>query len=423
MQINKSRPGIRRLQKGASIIEILIASGIVVFSALALAVVFEPLGASRARAAYISTISTIESALTTSLLNEALYQDPSLRTALKSASLPSNFKYEVKGDVSGVEFDFDIRPTLQGTADLPVLLNSRTLQPCNEFPSPQCDLRINLKVSFLGTQVMFAYKFENNGRFGSALLSYRGSGSKKANETWDNAQDFSLPLPYEYLYDNLLLGCPTDSVGVRGISRVGSKVECIAQPQQTCPNGTLPKSVMYNDETKSVELVCSAPVQQASCPAKYNFESIDIASLDPAKTKQAVCVYYMKKEGSGPSVGPAPTIPSTPLCPDDYVSTSSCSLANVVKSNGQCPDYCTNWISVIDYNPLGVPIGSHMECTNWVTPPPNPPIEGSCSANNSGKNAGASVHSPSQSCGATWTADVILHPHCTLNLPEYSSAN
>lgn len=399
-----------RRQSGFSVLEVLVAASLTLVASLSIGVVFREVSKSRARATYISDITAIESSLTTALLDETKYRDPTVRAALLAGG--KTLSYTVSGNAAGTSFSYEIRP------GSPVSFNSRDLRTCSGFPSPACDIQLVLGVSKIADQVFFAYRFQHDGEFNKSLLNFRGAGS--ASDSGLTSEDFTLPLPYEYLYGSLHLDCPNDSVGARGLSRNEGRVSCVTQPKNECPPGTLPKSIKFNSQTESVEFVCSAPAQTVGCRAKYALESVDLPSLDPGNSKQGSCVYQYANSGSGPTFGPSASI-SQEFCPEDYRSTSTCQLANIRSTLGQCPDTCANYQSVPDVDATGNPTGTtHQECTNWITPPPNPATPGSAIVVNSGRGASCYASTPPQPCpGNSWSADVILQTRCTLDIPEH----
>lgn len=394
-----------RNQSGFTIIETIVASVVIFIAVLSTAVIFQHIGHARMRSLYISSITAIEAALTTALLDESYYRsNPALRAALHSGGVPAGLTYNVKGESSGQAFDFQVGVGAANAASV----SSRTLQTCTGFPSTACDLRLTLEVQNTSGHVVFAYKFEHHVQPGKPLLNFFGTGSTKASGF--DSEDFSLPLPHEFLYDGLLLACPAGSLGVRGVDRSGGAVNCISQPQLACPSNTLGKSVRYEPSTGSVEIDCSAPVQTVSCPDKYALESINTASLDAGAAKNARCVYQNARQVTGATLGPAYSI-SQHVCPADYRSTSTCTLTNIQSTQGQCPDVCTD-------------TDADGTCIEWTTPPPNNPVAGSAVLNeDSAGNATCYVSSPSQQCGATWSAQVVLGIRCTISVPEYVNAN
>lgn len=371
-----------RNRLGFGMLESVIGGGMVVMAVLSTSVVFKEIATSKSNGGFISLVSAVESSLTAALLNENPYKDPNVKSFLRQGKVPADLKFQVQGDSQGKKFNFEMSPNSA------VAMSSKTFETCPGFPSADCDIKLHLAVTTSTGQVAYAYKFEFHVDDNKSLLNYYGSGSSTANGF--STEDFSLPIPREFIYSSLELACPVNSVGVRGVNRDLGQVGCIYQATQSCPAGTLPKSLVFNPTTNSLEFVCSGPTQSVGCPAKYVLEWIDTTSLDPNRAKSGRCVYEKAASVTGAPVGPAPII-SGHLCPADYRSQSSCVLTNVVPVNGHCPPAA-----------------------------PNPPVPGYANlSEDMAGNVTCSVVVPAQTCGAQWNADVILTPRCVLAIPEY----
>lgn len=390
-------------RQGFSLVEVMVALALILISALALGWSINELRKNKIRSELISGVSAIESALTNELMDEANYADPAVKSALRAMTVPPGLEFRVQGTAVNRPFDFRISPG--GTRNF-----DRRLNDCTTYPSPDCNIQLELELAPQGGRMAYAYRLTTQNEEIARTLQYQGMGSQTNSATF-NSSEFKVTIPYEYYLNALLLMCDSTNatVGIRGVNRDFGTVSCIQQPQTPCPQGTLPKGLRFEASTASVEFDCGAPAQTATCPSNYSLLQLDTRSLDPAATKSGTCVYTHARFASGPSYGPADSI-SGRVCPANYRSQSTCTLTNITQTNGWCPAQYT-----CTPNPSPLPPTCVLTTPAYVQTPT--PGSASLSEDAFG-NATCSVFRPSQSCGAQWDAQVNMTVGCVLAVPE-----
>lgn len=417
-------------ERGFTFVEVLVAAMIMTTSVGALGWSFLGLQKSRVKGELISGVTSIETALTTALLNEDNYPE-SIRPQLQAGTVPSSLTFPVVGSSMEKPFNFAIKPG--ETIEL-----DRNGSPCAgaTFPASNCPYRIQLAMRQLAgagalssSSMAFAYRIET--RDPDVQLNFRGAGADSDSGAFTD-EEFTITLPYEYYLSKnagrLLLECPsTTTVGVWGIDRSGGgSVSCIDQPRESCPQGTLPKGlrfVSHSATSASVEFECGPSVQTASCPTDYALLQIDTTTLDAGRTKSGTCVYV----GASPAAGHTyrgERIEGR-VCPRGYRSQSSCALVDEVSSAGSCP-WCHS--STPDCSAASPqtesPVGTYNITIPYRCADSNPLTQ----AANRGQarlvenlpNKGdvlCYLHRPQQDCGATWDAKVELNVTCVLDTP------
>lgn len=382
----------------------------------------------RQRMTYISSVTSLETALVDGLMTKSNYTTDA-KNAMKAGGTPN--------------ITMTLRPA--GYAEIPnfnvgnTLTLTETLTPCQGFGEGGCVIRLETALRRItsGTRTHFAYAYRIATNDKSVAFNYSGAGAESATSTFADS-DFKLAVPYDFYLDRELVGCTQgEDMALSGIDVTTGKPICIKQPRQAdlCADGTLPKSLTYfYDESgnRRIKLECGAPIKSASCPRNYFLQDIDTRTLDgnSDQRKTGHCVYAGRSIASTSIPRSANRI-SGRVCPRGYRSRSNCYIdqGSIRESAGQCP-WC--WGAALDCGNSVVTesppnSGQYRRTTNYFcsdsTPKRQEPKAGRAVLDENSPEDGYAdcrIQYAQQDCGATWTAKVRLDVTCELvNSQQY----
>jgi hypothetical protein len=347
---------------------------VVIVSLGALALGFSILEVERSQLASktIFSVVSLDAELAHQLSDIHNYQDPSTKRALRSARLPASLIFNLKLKLPSGVFAIAIRPNETLTLD-------RSFQKCAGYPIGDC--RYKLKVTL--EQHPPAFSYEVSSAFPEAALSLERFGRNK------------VIIPRSAYRDPTQVACdPRQDIGLSGLAS-SDRYDCISRPSQTCARGTLPKSLLINPETHSLEFECGKPSKVVRCPANYSLNRVDTRTLDDdGGSKKAVCV----RTTAAVAYPVRQTAPAIRLagraCPADYKSDSTCTMVNVKRQIGHCG------------TGVAQPVAGKLRF----------------SQNKQLGMVDCGVDLQNQVCGAIWEGEAQLKIKCVLDEPEFADA-
>lgn len=314
--------------------------------------------------AHVKIESQAKTALGLSALEHSL-----LRSLAGSKSAEGPF--EISGSVTGLKYKFNLKPEEIRTL-------GKAFEPCESYPSEGCGYKVRLSFDPKRT----AYSYEVTSAYAEAPFSLHAEGRLAVLKP-----SASLPNEAEVVCD------PRKSIAAIGYS-TSSGLSCLAKPENTCAPGTLPKGLTVTGVVPHLEFICGEPSKTARCPAGYSLQSLDTRTLDANGKVKATCVRSTQTVLTSDLMTPAKRL-SGRACPFGYKSDSSCSFVNVVAKPARCGGKGS----------LVQPVAGKLAFVQNV-------------------NAGfvdCGMKVGTQSCGATWSADVQLKIKCVLDQPEYAN--
>lgn len=349
--------------------ELIFSIVIVSLSALALAMAFLEFRRSEAASRTTVALVSLDEALAHELVNLKYYQDESTKIALRTGRIPQTLMFKVP--VSETGGLIEVRPNSVVTLD-------RAFHVCTTYPIGECGYKIRLTLEARPP----GFSYEVSSAFPEAALSLsRGDRSE-------------VLIPRAAYRDPYRVACDLRrEVGLSGLVS-SDRYDCLARPQKSCPRGALPKALVVDPQTHSLELDCGPPSRVARCPASYALSRVNTPSLDAGDKISAQCVRTTASVAAPPKQ-PAPAHRLVGrVCPQGYRSESTCSLVNIVSRPGRC----------------GVGVAR--------------PVPGKVHfvQNNQPGSVDCGVDLREQSCGATWSAQAQLKIKCVLDQPEFAHA-
>ena len=191
--------------------------------------------------------------------------------------------------------------------------------------------------------------------------------------------DYTLPISYDFFEQRPMSDCSgdADSIFITGVDRTTGEVSCIRKDTNTCPAPMIAHGVAVDivDGRRALMLQCH-PLANVQCDDNYVLQAMDFGRTDPGQDKtklhdggtmnglHGVCVYRWKDniawEEQGPTFRTASTASTATyrakVCNTSiYNAQTAVDCAIVWDSNPviHCPNTCP------DFNSSGVQIGSH----------------------------------------------------------------
>lgn len=350
----------------------ILALVLVSVAALALAFSILEFRAQREQSRTLLNAMTLERELERALKNSSAYTDENIKIALRSGRKPVDLTFRFLVPLGDERREIVIRSDETLTLD-------RSLRVCTTYPLKGCGFKI--RVSFDSRPPTFSYEVAS--LFPEAPVNFERSGRT------------ALVIPRVFYRSPSEAQCDTrTSLGLTAL-RSSDDFECLGFPKLVCARGTLPKGLIVNEKTHSLELDCGPATRVARCPAFYALSRVNTKTLDArGEALSAACVRVTSRVARPlKQPDPAPQI-SGRACPAGYRSDSSCSLVNVVSRPGHCGTVLTKPVEGVFHFRQNVTAGS-VDC---------------------------GVDQPVQSCGAIWHADVKLTVQCVLDQPEFVDA-
>jgi hypothetical protein len=319
----------------------------------------------------VFTVVALDSALALAIVDPQNYQVESTKIALRSGRLPPSLVFHLKLPLPGGD------QTVSVNAGETLALD-RSLAPCKTYPIGDCGYKVRLNLD----QHPPAFSYKVDSAFPEAALSVERSERNK------------VVIPKAAYRDPLNIACdPRREVGLSGLSS-SEHFDCILKPQLACDRGTLPKALIVNPKTHSLEFECGSATKVARCPAYYAISKLNTKSLDAGESPTTLCVRTTASIAS-PIKQPAPAVSFIgQACPMGYKSDSSCAVVTVKSKPGRCGAG------------LVQPVPGKVRFTQ----------------NNPVGSLDCGVVFQTQSCGAVWEGLAQLKIKCVLDQPEFANA-
>ena len=347
--------------------ELLFSIALVCMSALALAMSVLEFQTSELASKTTLGVVKLDQALAHELIDLRNFSSESVKASIREGHAPRDLVFHVatSGGVVNVS---------TGT----VVTLDRAFQVCSGYPIGECGYKIRL--SFEAHPPSFSYEVSSS--YPEAALKIERSGRNE------------VVIPRAAYRDPMHVACDLrHEVGLSGLVS-SDRYDCIGRPMQACPRGTLPKALIVDKQTHTLELDCGAPSKIARCPAFYALNRVNTRALDGTEAKEAECVRTTASVAA-PSHQPDPGLRLVGrACPQGYRSESSCTLVNVKSQPGKCG------------TGVAKPVAGRLRFVE------NKPIG----------TVDCGVDIQNQTCGAVWTASAALKIKCVLDQPEFAHA-
>lgn len=403
---------------GFSLIESMIAIGIVTSSALVLTWAMSELQKNRLKVEYITGASALEASLTQAMVDANNYSDTAVKASLQQSQVPTGLALKVQGTTGAQNINFTISPGQTVGLD-------RNFQPCTANANAPCAYTVAIDLQPVDNRMAYAYTIKT--ALPDVSLNYQPTSGNAATAT----KNYSVTIPYENYLSSLSLMCdPSRFLGVRGVNSGTGNVACIKLPDSSvaCPARTVAKSLtMVADPSggdPSVAFQCGG-LQTASCPTGYSLNTIDTRSLDSGATKSGQCVYSLAHTAAGPTLTGQSIVGQ--VCPPNYLSQSTCTVVTTSSAQGVCQPnpWCDQYScssSGYSENPVGTMTATiNYSCSHSITKTvPAVPAQVVFTQNRAGGLAAdgmvdCHLAMQPQQCGATWQGQAQLQVNCVLN--------
>lgn len=386
-------------RRGFTLVESLVAVGIIGVGLMALPVIMQQVSGSTRKGKAFSQALALEASILAALQNEATFE--SHRSTMASGARPDGLAIAV----NGTEFARVGQPRFFNLAG----------KPCAALDQKECVLKVDFDIKCTpGTPYALcdaAYRISAHSQAKGAqpMGPLGASGS-----TGFSASDYFVPIPAEHYLRMDSTACdPATTVAISGFNRDTGEAYCISKPQNRCPEGTIAKKVQFISNPSGrggrFEFQCTTTFQTLTCPANYALMTFSPASLEPGKTKSGTCVFVGVNSVPWQTSPTGKTISGT-FCPVNYKTVgASCGAIGATSSPGTCYDPC-NCVPPSPPDPVtGVSSpGGCDSCPRSVAA-----AVGSCGVTHQGdQTASCSISYPSQQCGATWDANCQMSGSC-----------
>ncbi len=340
-------------------------------SALLLALAILAFKQAREAAETTLAVAKLDALMAATMSDPASYSAETVKVALRNGTLPRAFSFRVEPNPMATSLAIDVGFSHPVTLD-------RSLQPCSGYPVGDCGYKI--KLTFEARSLSVAVQVS--------------SAFPEAPFMIERASSDSIKIPVAGYRNPFVVECSSrQDFGL--MSLVSSdKFTCLRRPQSVCPRGTLPKALVVDKLTKSLELECGPPTKVARCPALYALSSFSPKTFDSGDALSATCVRVTTREAF-PEQQPAPALRiKGRVCPSGYRSESSCTLTAVATRNGSCGSGQVKPVA-------GKILFKQNDRIGFVD---------------------CAVDRPAQTCGAVWQAKALLKINCVLDQPEFVRA-
>jgi hypothetical protein len=388
-------------QKGFSIAEGLVASGIVAVAAMGLGVSMGQMGKTRLKVKAVSSALSIESALQAKLQDASTYSaiaddlSAGSTSTLLSLNIPLEVPIEntVKTPVivigQDIYFDRDVNTCTTCVTNNDWLLRLRV------------DAQKKTGTAFPIYAMAYRIDFNNDSTTLTTIGTQNISGFVSADYKW------AIP-PEAYVNSSLIPCDPANKeVFITGMNKVTGQAYCI-QLAETTSCGTDQVADGWRIVAGKLQIHCK-PLNVATISASpYSVQNFNPSTGDTAITGTAVALTESPWPLQTASGFPVPYTGRSvvgPVCPPNYNFVGTCTTVGT-----------TSWPG---YTNVGCPAG---QTGGPVWSPVSPTGVGAVTNSSSGANVSCALANPVQPTGsgydAGWDANIQVSGTCVINIPE-----
>lgn len=429
-------------QLGYSLVEVLVAAGIMAGLAGVFGTSYVKLGQSKNKSEFVAKLTALESAINRALLDSTTYS--ANMNSFRDGIIPAGFT------INGVSFSVGGRSF---SLDLPVNAVTNFGPNFEACAGAACrfEVRVVMRsvssarstgVSENSVAANYSLKVINS----DFNIKFVGGGSQKLASEAFTDQDLNIVVPDELFETASALTRLCDFQNgeyIRGYNRETGEANCSVIPSlgatTPCSATQIPIGVEFDATANLFRFRCRSlvnaqcPVNDAATGRFYSLQTITPNFLDSLATPpvgansrpvRGTCVIATENTSNLPPPRVGDTFANLHeirgvVCSPGYRSASSCSIdaSSIVATNGTTGD-CATECRVWDYAPpinIEGPPGvftptSYPFCAAYgVTVPPVP---GVVSFSQSGASVDCRLLFQPQQCGATWTARLNLDVTC-----------
>jgi hypothetical protein len=445
--VKKTKPNLilKQSNAGFTIIEILVASSLILMSGVFLASSYEAYGDASEKVNLVIQAGNLESAVVQSFSDAANFSGQ--EATLRAGNLPNPLNMGIRIGANTVNIP------LTGNGIIASQFFQKDLTTCAGF-SDVCIYRLELAVLIVQRvfgsppssldEFAFAYRITINPNLDVARIGNLGVTHNNIN--FSNA-DYIHYLPRDLYRLNLGSCTASGQIAMHGFDRDTGEAVCLNEPvaSDSCGDGQIAKSLQFEPNGNRLRLNCVDLNQTFTCPPHYSFVRLVPAQLDNGSPGNNWCIHTAASTGTHPNTYSGVQI-SGQICPAGYSVSNSCTSLVYSSTQGSC-----NMLTPSIYDPppgydpvLGDPLNG------WIYDPPpttvmipqtqsfqhpavaNPPQTVSSSSSGSNINCAVLNNPPpyqSPSClpgpvtPATHRATTSIQATCVLVRPLIQGAN